>query len=80
MPEHCSTCLHWSFVYNDGIYKFGRCSNELAIDDIRVVQDDDIEGIFTEECFGCVWHEWNNKVRITFESFVNDVLKKNGFI
>lgn len=58
--QFCKTCSWWEFVFQDADKKFGTCDNDFAIDRIRPTQADDPENdktIFTEECFGCIYHE-----------------------
>jgi hypothetical protein len=62
--KQCHSCIHWQFAYDDGIEKFGKCGNELFIKSIRVVVEQEIEDIFTEQFTGCVWHEINNKCAV----------------
>lgn len=54
--------MHWTFSYEDGSLKFGKCNNAFAVEAIRVVQEQDVEDIFTEQYFGCVWHRAHNNI------------------
>lgn len=62
MPDRCDECIHWNFSYVDGVDKFGKCNNSLVLDDVRIVREDDVEDLFTNANFGCVWFEEENKV------------------
>lgn len=58
----CSHCIHWVFSFQNGIELFGKCNNDLTINDLRTIHEDDVEGIFTSSNFSCCWFEDKPKV------------------
>jgi hypothetical protein len=69
MNNWCRHCQWWDFSYENELRRFGKCSNMMVEDDLKLTEEGEMSdgSIFTFEYFGCVWFEKEDKVVVKID-------------